>query len=89
MLSLKLQIALIAALTVTSTVKSASRIGLEAQDKNRPVKAVMNTEEERNRILSSLRNLKGQNPKLSALLNITQLPKDERSKIGQTKQRKK
>ena len=77
MLSLKLQIALIAALTVTSTVKSTLRIGLEAQDKNRPVKAVMNTEEERNRILSSLRNLKGRNPKLSALLNITQLLKDE------------
>ena len=49
---------IIAALKVTSTVKSASRIGLPAQDKNRPIKVVMNTENERNRILSSLRNLK-------------------------------
>ena len=48
----------IAALKVTSTVKSASRIGLPAQDKNRPIKVEMNTEEERNRILSNLRNLK-------------------------------
>ena len=48
----------IAALKVTSTVKSASRIVLPAQDKNRPIKVVMNTEEERNRILSNLRNLK-------------------------------
>ena len=50
---------IIAALKVTSTVKSASRIGLPAQDKNRTTKIVMNTEEERNRILSNLRNLKG------------------------------
>ena len=49
----------IAALKVTSTVKSASRIGLPAQDKNRPIKFVMNMEKERNRILSNLRNLKG------------------------------
>ena len=49
----------IAALKVTSTVKSASRIGLPAQDKNRPIKVVMNMEEERNKILSNLRNLKG------------------------------
>ena len=48
----------IVALKVTSTVKSASRIGLPAQYKNRPIKVVMNTEEERNRILSNLRNLK-------------------------------
>ena len=48
----------IAALKVTSTVKSASRIGLPTQDKNRPIEVVMNTEEERNRILSNLRNLK-------------------------------
>ena len=48
----------IAALKVTSTVKSALRIGLPVQDKNRPIKVVMNTEEERNRILSNLRNLK-------------------------------
>ena len=32
---------------------------LLAQDKNRPIKVVVNTEEERNRILSNLRNLKG------------------------------
>ena len=49
----------IAALKVTSTVKGASRIGLPAQDKNRPIKVAMNTEEERNRILSNLRNLNG------------------------------
>ena len=49
----------IATLKVTSTVKSASRISLPAQDKNRPIKAVINTVEERNRILSNLRNLKG------------------------------
>ena len=49
----------IAALKVTSTAKSASRIGLLAQDKNRPTKVVMNAKEERNRILSNLRNLKG------------------------------
>ena len=49
----------IAALKVTSTVKSASRIDLPAQDKNRPIKVVVNTEEERNRIFSNLRNLKG------------------------------
>ena len=36
----------IAALRVTSTVKSASRIGLLAQEKNRPTKVVMNTKEE-------------------------------------------
>ena len=48
----------IAALKVTSTVKSASRIGLPAQDKNQAIKVVMNMEEERNRILSNLRNLK-------------------------------
>ena len=47
-----------AALKVTSTVKSASRIGLPAQDKNQPIKVVMNMEEERNRVLSNLRNLK-------------------------------
>ena len=40
----------IAALKVTFTVKSASRIGLPVQDKNCPIKVVMNTEEERNRI---------------------------------------
>ena len=49
----------IAALKVTSIVKSSSRVGLLAQDKNRPIKVVMNTEEEINRILSNLRNLKG------------------------------
>ena len=49
----------IAALKVTSIMKSASRIGLPAQDKNQPIKIVMNTEEERNRILSNLRNLEG------------------------------
>ena len=32
---------------------------LLAQDKNRPIKVVVNTEEERNSILSNLRNLKG------------------------------
>ena len=49
----------IAALKETSTAKSASRIGLPAQNKNQPIKVVMNTEEERNRILSNLRTLKG------------------------------
>ena len=49
----------IAALKVTYTVKSASRIALSAQDENQPIKVIMNTEEERNRILSNLRNLKG------------------------------
>ena len=49
----------VAALKVTSTVKSASRIGLLIQDKNRPIKVVMNTVQKRNRILSNLRNLKG------------------------------
>ena len=49
----------IAALKVTSTAKSASRIGLLAQDKNRPTNVVMNAKEERNKILSNLRNLKG------------------------------
>ena len=49
---------IIAALKVISTVKSASRIGLPTQDKNRPIKVVMSTENERNRILSRLRNLK-------------------------------
>ena len=48
----------IAALKVTSTVKSASRIGLPVQDKNGPSKVVMDMEEVRNRILSNLRNLK-------------------------------
>ena len=48
----------IAALKVTSAVKSASRIRLPAQDKNRTIKVAMNTEKERNRILSNLRNLK-------------------------------
>ena len=48
----------IAALKVTSTVKSASIIGLLAQDKNRPFEVVMHTEEERNRILLNLRNMK-------------------------------
>ena len=48
----------IAALKVTSAVKSGLRIGLPVQDKNRPIKVVMNTEEERNRILSNLRNQK-------------------------------
>ena len=47
----------IAALKVVSTVKSESRIGLPAQDKNRPIKVVINTEEVRKRILSNLRNL--------------------------------
>ena len=46
----------IAALKVNIHCKS--RIGLPAQDKNRPIKVVMNTEEERNKILSNLRNLK-------------------------------
>ena len=49
---------IIAALKVISTVKSASRIGLPTQDKNRPIKVVMSTENGRNRILSRLRNLK-------------------------------
>ena len=49
----------IAALKLTSTVKSASRIGRQAQDKNQSIKVVMNTEEKRNRILSNLRNLRG------------------------------
>ena len=44
---------------VNSTVKSVLRIGLPAQDKNRPTQVVMNTEEDKNRILSNLRNLKG------------------------------
>ena len=48
----------IAALKVTSTVKSASRIGLPLQEKNRPIKVIMDMEEERNRILSNLRNVK-------------------------------
>ena len=48
-----------AALKVTSIIKSASRIGPPAQDKIQPIKVVMNTEEERNRILSNLRNLEG------------------------------
>ena len=48
----------IAELMVTSTVKSESRIGVPVQDKNRPIKVVMNTEEVRNRILSNLKNLK-------------------------------
>ena len=48
----------IAALKVTSTVKTASRIGLPSQDKNRPIKVAVNTEDVRNRILSNLRNLK-------------------------------
>ena len=48
----------IAALKVTSTIKSASRIDLPAQEKNRTIKAVMNTVKERNRVLSNLRNLK-------------------------------
>ena len=47
----------IAALKATSTAKSASRIGLPAQDKNQPIKAVMDTEEKRNKISSNLRNL--------------------------------
>ena len=47
-----------AVLKETSTVKSASRIGLLTQDKNRPIEAVINTGEEINRILSNLRNLK-------------------------------
>ena len=34
-------------------------VGLSAQDKNQRIKVVMNTEEERDRILSNLRNLKG------------------------------
>ena len=49
---------IIVALEVTSTLESASRIGLLAQDKNRPIKVVINTEDERNRILSNLRNPK-------------------------------
>ena len=52
----------IAALKLTSTVKSASKIDLPAQDKNPPIKVVMNamnTKEERNMILSNLKNLKG------------------------------
>ena len=49
----------IAALKVPSTVKTASRLGLSVQDKNRPNKVVVNTKVERNRILSNLRNLKG------------------------------
>ena len=49
----------ITALKVTSSVKSASRIGIPAQDKNRPIKVVMNTEDERNMIFSNLKNLKG------------------------------
>ena len=48
----------IAALKVTSTVKSASRIGPPVQDKNCPIKVVMNTREERNRLLSKLGSLK-------------------------------
>ena len=36
----------IGALKVTSTVKSASKIGLLASDKNRPIKVVTNTEGE-------------------------------------------
>ena len=48
----------VAALKVSYTVKSASRIGLPAQDKNRPIKVVMNMEKERSKILSNLRNLK-------------------------------
>ena len=49
----------LAASKVISTVKSVSRIGLPVQGKNRPIKVVMNAEDERNRILSNLRNLKG------------------------------
>ena len=49
---------LIAASKVTSTVKSESRIGLPAQDKIRPIKVIINTEEVRNRMLSNLRNLR-------------------------------
>ena len=49
---------LIAQLKVISTVKSASRIGLPSKDMNQPIKATMNAEEERNCILSNLRNLK-------------------------------
>ena len=49
----------LAASKVISTVKRASRIGLPVQGKNRPIKVVMNAEDERNRILSNLRNLKG------------------------------
>ena len=68
----------IAALKVTPTVKSTSRIGLPSQDKNRPIKVVMNTEEERKKILSNLINLNIiQNAKSSALLKITQLLKDQ------------
>ena len=37
----------ITALKVASNVKSESRIGLPVQDKNRPIKVVMNTEEVR------------------------------------------
>ena len=46
------------ALKVTFTVKSELRIGLAGQDKNRPIKVVMNTKEVRKRTLSNLRNLK-------------------------------
>ena len=48
----------IAALKVVSTVKSSSKIGLLVQDNNGPIKVVMNREEEKNRILTNLRNLK-------------------------------
>ena len=48
----------IAALKVVSTVESSSKIGLLVQDNNRPIKVVMNREEEKNRILTNLRNLK-------------------------------
>ena len=37
----------IAALKAVSTVKSSSKIGLLVQDKNRPIKVVMNREEEK------------------------------------------
>ena len=40
----------LAASKVISTVKSASRIGLPVQGKNRPIKVVMNAEDEKNRI---------------------------------------
>ena len=46
----------IAALKVTSTEYIQKRSS--GQDKNRPIKVVMNTEEERNKILSNLRILK-------------------------------
>ena len=49
----------VAALKLTSTVKSASRIGRQVQDKNQSIKVAVNTEEKRNRISSNLRNLKG------------------------------